>query len=108
MPTTVRKRITAADLRTGDILEETPPAVVESLTRHVTRGVVQIAGETKPRRLRLDADVIVLREEPTEQEQAQRRRTMMVEILKGDPGRLAQARPGPDAPGDPRQRPRLR
>jgi hypothetical protein len=82
MPITVRKRIKVIELRNGDTLDETPPAVVESLTRKATWGAVQVAGEAKPRRLRLDATVTVLREEPTEQERTQRRRTCMVEMLK--------------------------
>jgi hypothetical protein len=82
MPTTVRKHIKVAELRKDDALDETPPAIVESLTRKATWGAVQIAGEAKPRRLRLDASVTVLREEPTEEEQARRRRTCTVEILK--------------------------
>jgi hypothetical protein len=82
MPTTVRKHIKVTELRKGDTLDETPPAIVESLTRKATWGAVQIAGEAKPRRLRLDASVTVLREEPTEEEQARRRRTCTVEILK--------------------------
>jgi hypothetical protein len=84
MPTTVRKHITVAELRKGDAFDETPPAIVESLTRKTTWGAVQIAGEARPRRLRLDASITVLREEPTEQEQAQRRRTCTVEMLKDD------------------------
>jgi hypothetical protein len=82
MPTTVRKHIKVTELRKDDTLDETPPAIVESLTRKATWGAVQIAGEAKPRRLRLDASVTVLREEPTEEEQARRRRTCTVEILK--------------------------
>jgi hypothetical protein len=81
MPITVRKDITVTELRKGDTFEETPPAVVESLTRKATWGAVQIAGEAKPRRLRLDASVTVLREEPTEDEQAHSRRTFMVQML---------------------------
>lgn len=98
MPTTVRKHIKVTDLRNGDTLDETPPAVVESLTRKTTWGAVRIAGEARPRRLRLDASVTVLREEPTEQEQARKRRTRMVEMLKDqltgwlshDPARMLQ------------------
>ena len=84
MPTIVRKDITVVELRKGDTFEETPPAIVESLTRKATWGAVQIAGEAKPRRLRLDAKVTVLREEPTEDEQARSRRTFMVEMLKAE------------------------
>jgi len=84
MPTSVRKHIKVTELRKGDTFEETPPAIVESLTRKATWGAVQIAGEAKPRRLRLDATVTVLREEPTEQEQAHQRRTFMVELLKDE------------------------
>ena len=81
MPITVRKDIKVAGLRKGDRLDEMPPAIVESLTRKSTWGVVQIAGEAKPRRLRLDAGITVLREEPTEDEQARSRRTFMVQML---------------------------
>jgi hypothetical protein len=81
MPITVRKDITVTELRKGDTFEETPPAVIESLTRKATWGAVQIAGEANPRRLRLDASVTVLREEPTEAEQARSRRTFMVQML---------------------------
>ncbi|WP_019901952.1 hypothetical protein [Salinispora arenicola] len=81
MPITVRKDIKVTELRKGDTFDETPPAVVESLTRKATWGAVQIAGEATPRRLRLDASVTVLREEPTEDEQARHRRTVMVELL---------------------------
>ena len=84
MPITVRKTLTVTELRKGDTFEETPPAVVESLTRKATWGAVQIAGEAKPRRLRLDAGVTVLREEPTEDEQARGRRTFTVEMLKNE------------------------
>ncbi len=96
MPITVRKDIKVAELRKGDRLDEMPPAIVESLTRKSTWGVVQIAGEAKPRRLRLDAGITVLREEPTEQEQARSRRTFIVGMLtdeltgwlKRDPARM--------------------
>jgi hypothetical protein len=96
MPITVRKDITVAELVKGDRLDETPPAIVESLTRKATRGTVQIAGEAKPRRLRLDAGITVLREEPTEEEQARSRRTFIVAMLtdeltgwlKRDPARM--------------------
>ena len=84
MPITVRKDIKVTELRKGDTVDETPPAIVESLTRKATWGAVQIAGEAKPRRLRLDASVTVLREEPTEDEQARSRRTFMVQMLKDD------------------------
>jgi len=96
MPITVRKDIKVAELRKGDRLDEMPPAIVESLTRKSTWGVVQIAGEAKPRRLRLDAGITVLREEPTEQEQTRSRRTFIVGMLtdeltgwlKRDPARM--------------------
>ena len=96
MPITVRKDVTVTELREGDRLDETPPAIVESLTRKATWGTVQIAGEAKPRRLRLDAGITVLREEPTEQEQARSRRTFIVAMLtheltgwlKRDPARM--------------------
>jgi hypothetical protein len=81
MPINVRKDITVTELRKGDTFAETPPAVVESLTRKATWGAVQIAGEATPRRLRLDASVTVLREEPTKDEKAGSRRTRMVEML---------------------------
>jgi hypothetical protein len=84
MPTTVRKHITVAELRPGDIIDETPPAIVESLARKTTWGLVQIAGEPKPRRLRLDTNLTVLRDELTDDEQASRRLTHTVEILKAD------------------------
>ena len=84
MPITVRKTITVTALRQGDTLDETPPAVVASVTRKATWGAVHIAGHGRPRRLRLDASITVLRQEPTEQEQQQRRRTCMAEILKDE------------------------
>src|SRR5262249_49778215 len=84
MPITVRKDIKVTELRKGDTLDEAPPAIVESLTRKATWGAVQIAGEAKPRRLRLDAGITVLREEPTEDERARTRRTCMVEMLKDE------------------------
>lgn len=84
MPTTVRKEIKVTELRKGDRLVETPPAVVESLTRKAIWGAVQIAGEATPRRLRLDASIMVLREEPTEDERARARRNVMVETLRGE------------------------
>ncbi len=84
MPTTVMKQIKVTELRRGDRFDETPPAVVESLTRKTTWGSVQIAGEAAPRRLRLDAVVTVLREEPTEQERAQARYAYMVQTLKDE------------------------
>ena len=98
MPTTVLKQIKVTELRKGDKLDEIPPAIVEALTRKATWGAVQIAGEAKPRRLRLDAMVTVIREEPTEEEKAQTRRAYMVETLKDalsgwlrrDPARMLQ------------------
>jgi hypothetical protein len=91
----VRKDITVTELRKGDTVDETPPAIVESMTRKATWGAVQIAGEAKPRRLRLDASVPVLREEPTEDEQARSRRTFIVEMLKDElTGWLRRDRPG--------------
>lgn len=84
MPTTVMKQIKVTELRRGDRFDETPPAVVESLTRKTTWGAVQIAGEDKPRQLRLDAIVTVFREEPTEQERAQARHAWMVQTLKDE------------------------
>lgn len=81
MPTIVRKHIKVTELRNGDTLDETPPAVVASVTRKATWGLVQITGEAKPRRLRLDADITVLREEPTAEEQASQRRTFTVALL---------------------------
>ena len=99
MPITVRRQITVTELRRGDILEETPQAVVESLTRRTTWGAVRIAGEATPRRLRLDAPVTVLREEPTQEEKEQVRRAYTVQTLKDDlagwlardPARMLQA-----------------
>ena len=98
MPTTVMKQIKVAELRKGDKLDEIPPATVESLTRKTTWGVVQIAGEATPRRLRLDASVTVIREEPTQEEKAQARHAHMVQTLKDelrgwlrrDPARMLQ------------------
>ena len=98
MPTTVLKQIKVTELRKGDKLDEVPPAIVEALTRKATWGAVQIAGEAKPRRLRLDAMVTVIREELTEEEKAQTRRAYMVETLKDalsgwlrrDPARMLQ------------------
>jgi hypothetical protein len=84
MPTTVMKQIKVTELRRGDTLDETPPAIVESLTRKTTWGAVQIAGEAKPRQLRLDAMVTVIREEPTQEERAQARHTYMVQTLKDE------------------------
>jgi hypothetical protein len=84
MPITVRKDIKVTELCKGDMFDEAPLAVVESLTRKATWGAVQIAGEAKPRRLRLDASVTVLREEPTEDERARSRRTFTVEMLKDE------------------------
>jgi hypothetical protein len=94
----VRKDITVTELRKDDRLDETPTAIVESLTRKTIWGHVQIAGEPKPRRLRLDATVTVLRDEPTEEEQAHSERTRMVNTLKNqltswltrDPARMLQ------------------
>lgn len=96
MPITVRKDIKVAELRKGDRLDEMPPAIVESLTRKATWGAVQVEGEARPRRLRLDAGITVLREEPTEQEQECSRRTFIVAMLtdeligwlKRDPARM--------------------
>jgi hypothetical protein len=98
MPTTVMKQIKVTELRRGDRFDETPPAVVESLTRKLTWGAVQIVGEATPRRLRLDATVTVIREEPTEEERARARHVYMVQTLKDelagwlrrDPARLLQ------------------
>lgn len=84
MPTTVRKQITVTELRAGDTLDETPPAVVESLTRKTTWGVIAISGEAKPRRLRLDAAITVLRQEPTPEEQARTQRAYTVQLLRGE------------------------
>ena len=84
MPTTVMKQIKVTELRNGDKLDEIPPATVESLTRKTTWGVVQIAGEAHPRRLRLDAMVTVIREQPTEEEKARTRRAYMVQTLKDE------------------------
>jgi hypothetical protein len=84
MPTRVTKQITVTEIRKGDTLDETPPAIVESLSRKTTWGAVQIAGEAQPRRLRLDATVTVIREEPTEAEKAQARHAYMVQTLKDE------------------------
>jgi hypothetical protein len=84
MPITVRKPITVTELRKGDRLDETPPALVESLTRKAVWGAVQVAGEARPRRLRLDAPVTVLREEPTPQEKAQARLAYMTQALRDE------------------------
>lgn len=84
MPTTVLKQIKVAELRRGDKFDETPPAIVESLARKTTWGLVQIAGEAKPRRLRLDLMVTVFREELTEEEQARARRKYMIKALKSE------------------------
>ncbi len=99
MPTTVLKQIKVTELRKGDKLDEIPPAIVESLTRKATWGAVQITGEAKPRRLRLDATVTVIREEPTEEEKAKTRRAFIVQMLKDalrgwlerDPAQMLQA-----------------
>jgi hypothetical protein len=84
MPTRVTQQITVAELRKGDTLDETPPAIVESLNRKTTWGTVQIVGEPDPRRLRLDATVTVIREQPTKEEKARARHAYMVQTLRDD------------------------
>src|SRR5262249_20758453 len=84
MPTTVMRQIKVTDLPRADTSDETPPAIVESLTRKLTWGAVQIVGEAKPRQLRLDAMVTVIREEPTEEDRAQARHAYMVQTLKDE------------------------
>lgn len=95
MPITVRHEIAAVDVRQGDRLssEVDPDMVVTKVERKVAWTTIHLADHARPMRMRNEDKVVVLRQQPTDEEKAARLRELYVDSLRKDLRNLLRRNP---------------